>query len=350
MKMKQKYILIYLPVWLAVVWLLPSCNEKLDLPAIDGKKSITLLGELVANDSFYLRAGQSVSLIADENLRFEVLNGLTLYVVDGQDNIPLTGKEDTATQSLHTIPFVSKQKVLPGRSYSVVASHSSLGVATASIDIPSPFTAAIIDTQSVSYSTEHTLKVTFRIDDPGNTTNFYVVEAIKQKAVIRQDSFLYQGQWLSIDKNSDLYYDLIGMGTIPEVKIDTVYSESYVRRVLYTDDAHTDNVLENGMYHRNRRVFLKDNTFNGTSYISHVYIPVDTFSTSIFEMGAVRLLIKSVPENYYKFLKAYQTSSDGGGYSTFSQPVKVVGNVNNGVGMVGGAYLLRLPILFDSSF
>jgi len=343
MKITVKHI-VYGVLLATALWMLPACNRKLDLPEMEGSKSIALLGELVADDSFCFRAGQSVPLASGNNLQFEVLRGLTIYATDGASNISFTGTDDSATATLYTIPFTSPQKVLPLHTYRIVASHPQITAATAIVEIPGPFTAELVDTQTMQYSTEHVMKVTLRIHDVGNTTNYYVIEALKQRAPITEDSFLYNGIWRSISANTDLYYQLLSQGIYPETKRDTAYENSYVRRILYTDDVNTDNVMEKGVYNRNRRVLLKDNTFNGGSHLSTVYVPVDTASFSLFEGGMVRLLVKSVPENYYRFLKAYENFTDAGGYSTFSQPVKVEGNVNNGVGMIGGAYVIAAKI------
>ena len=106
MSIKYAYLFLLFPV----LWISAACNRKLDLPDIEGKKSITLLGELVANDSFYLRAGQSLPLASGENLKFEIINNLSVYISDEQSGMYLSAQEDTFIKTFHTIPFTSPQK------------------------------------------------------------------------------------------------------------------------------------------------------------------------------------------------------------------------------------------------
>ncbi len=63
--------------------------------------------------------------------------------------------------------------------------------------------------------------------------------------------------------------------------------------------------------------------------------------------GQVLLKIKSVSEDYFKYLKSYELFEPSGSFNTVAQPVKIPGNVENGMGVVGGVYLLQFRYVFD---
>jgi hypothetical protein len=342
-----RWILALLPLLVIAA----SCDRDLDLPPIEGKKNIVLLGELIAGDSFYLRAGQSVPLSQGSDLKFEVLNNLQVTAYDENGTaIPMPGKEDSLTYRLYTIPYYAAQQVKAGGKYRVQGVHNSLGTATALVDVPAAFTARIVDTLSMQYSSEPVLRVNIEIKDEPATTNYYVIEALEQRIIISESYFFYDGKWRSFAEEIDLYYDLQAQGIYPETKNDTTKENFFLRHILYTDDERTDNFMDNGKFNRNRRVLLKDFTFNGGVHTARVYLRIDTSAVGTLQQGLVTLSVKSVPEKYYRFLKAYEQSTDNGGYSTLSSPVKVQGNVENGLGMIGGAYRIKFPLYYRRLF
>jgi hypothetical protein len=50
--------------------LLSACTKPLKLPDIEAKQLIVLLGELVANDTVHIRAGQSVPIAAGSSMKY----------------------------------------------------------------------------------------------------------------------------------------------------------------------------------------------------------------------------------------------------------------------------------------
>lgn len=314
-----------------------ACNKDLDLPPVSGEKKITLLGEMVAGDSIYLRAGQSIALSSSSSLRFQLLQNLALSVKDSNGNtFTLNGYTDSFAQPMYTLPFGAGQKVTAGQSYTVSAIHSALGTATAKVNIPAQIKATITDTTAVKYGQDSTLRMRVVIEDPAVTNEYYVIEALKQKV----DAVVYfkkNGAW--IKKYDDLagYYQQVAAGNIV-TRVDTTYYNDYIRQALYTADANTENIYEVGAYTRSKRILLRDLRFNGQHYETTLFVvrTVESQFVQDTSLSSVIVQVKSVAKEYFEFLKAYEAYDPSAGYNSFQQPVKIQGNVNNGLGVVGG--------------
>ncbi len=329
--------LVHICVVLVALVAFSACNKDLDLPAVGGEKKITLLGELVAGDSFYLRAGQSIALSSNTALRFQLLENLSIAVKDTNGNtFPLNGYTDSFAQRMYTLPFSTTQKVVAGHIYSINAVHNTLGTATAPVYIPMQIKAAITDTASVKYGQDSTLRVKIKIDDPSATSEYYVIEAMKQK-LSATAYYRRNGSWVKIDDDREGYEAQRATGVVT-TKVDTVYYKDFIRQALYTADANSENIYQVGSFSRSKRVLLRDARFNGQNYETMVFV-VRTVENLFMEdstLGRVIVQVKSVSKEYFEFLKAYESYDPSSGYNSFQQPVKIQGNVNNGMGIVGG--------------
>lgn len=314
-----------------------SCKKELPLPDISTQKKIVLIGEFIAGDTFKLRAGQSIAVSGKEQLSFQLLEGLSLELKDTTGySYPLSAYQDSFIQMLYTVPFAGKEMVKSGMEYTINANHASLGTATAHIKIPGPIDAAVTDTAFTMYSNNGTLRIRITINDPGNAVNYYVIEAVKQVMDI-QGYFYYNGIWHSLQTESSLYDFLRSSGNNPATKFDTVFQNKYVRQPVYTSDINSDNVTDNGANTAAKRILLKDLNFNGSTYNTNVYVGEDNSGIPFDStMGRVFVYIKSVSPDYFKFLKSYETYDPMSGYTSLEQPVKIEGNVINGLGMIGG--------------
>ena len=335
MKKAILHITVAVGIIFTMIWS-SSCNKDLELPPVGGSKKITMLGELVVGDSFFLRAGQSIALASNSTLRFQLLQDLAISVKDSTGKtFSLNGYVDSFAQRMYTLPFSNSNATAAGQRYTITAIHNTLGTATAVVNMPQQITAAVTDTASVKYGQDSTLRVKVKIKDP-STTDYYVIEALKQKAVATP-YFLYNGSWVKISDARDAYESLRSSGSVV-TKVDTVYYRDYVRQPIYTADPYAENIYDVGAYTRSKRVLLKDLRFNGNDYETTVFIvkiPENQFSPDS-SLGKIVVYVKSVSKDYFDFLKAYETYDPSAGYNSFQQPVKIQGNVNNGMGVVGG--------------
>lgn len=344
----KKHIIIGL---LATVVALAACTKKLDLPDIPHEKKITLIAELVANDSFYMRAGQSLPLTKNSSLYFDLLQNMKLTVEPtGLPAFTLTEYAEEFTGQTYTLPFASSQKVLANTTYNITANHVDVGTATAKITIPAPFTALLKDTAHIQYSSADAIQADITINDDATGEHYYVIEVLKQIVNIR-NLFYYNNQWLDVTVPAyKITYDsLVAAGVQVQKYSDTTFQRAYTRQGVYTNDPNTENVKDGDIFAMNKRILLKDNYFNGQNYTTRVIIrnTVSEFEEEA-RKGVVHIMVKSVPKEYFEFLKAYEQYDPSVGFNSLAPPVKLTGNVQNGLGMVGAAYEVRFSYWFDT--
>lgn len=327
-----------------VLLLLDSCTKTLELPDNKAPKKIVLMAEMVAGDTVYIRAGQSIPLSAGQNMDFSLISGLSLTIKDDATEVPVAGAEDSLSATLHTIPFTSGKVLQPGKTYTVSATHSSLGKASAVLKIPDAISVALLDTASVSYNSDSVLRFRIRINDDGSKENYYVLECLKQVMDVK-GSFQYNGTWLPITGNETLYNELRASGSV-RIKTDTVYTRSYIRNLVYTNDNNTENASGIGLNVTQNRILMKDNRFNGTGYITEVYVQKNNINSAA--KGRLIFYVKSVTPEYYNYLRAYEQNSSAGTFTSLQQVQKLETNVVNGGGMLGGVSLVKFTFLFDS--
>lgn len=343
--MKNARPVIYL---LVILLFFSGCTRDLPLPNISASKEIVLLGELIAGDTISFRGGQSIPLASGSSLKFDLPDYLTVAIQPaGGSPLSLAGRRDDFTDMVHTLAFSSINKIQAGEKYSLTAYNDKLGTATCDISIPNAFNMSIIDTATILYSGSDLWKVQVTIADDGNTDNYYVLEALKQKVNI-DGSFTYNGQSYTVSANRILYDSLKQAGALPSVAWDTTRSKTYDRIDIYTNDGNTENIKLSNVLSTNRRILLSDQTFNGNSYTTSVYLDKTLFtSASDSTKGQVIVLVKSVCLSYFNFLKGYEMYEPTTGFTSLAQPVKIDGNIVNGMGVIGGVYQHKFVYLFD---
>jgi hypothetical protein len=322
-----------------------SCSKELDLPDANSKKKIVLLGEFVAGEPMSFRAGQTVPVSSGSSLKFEVLKDLSVGIGDQLgNNFTVNGIADSLTQLLYTIPYSSAETAKPGNTYTITATHATLGTATTTVTIPGAFTASIKDTSRMVLGEDTVLAIDVVINDPADE-NYYVIEAVKQQLAISH-FFYHQGTWLDMVANQGIYDSLKNKGiTVPE-KYDTGFSKQFDRRMVYTNDRNTENLRDNNTFSSFKRLLISDYNFKGQAYTTTVYLSI--LNTGEPYKGRFLLQVKSVSKQYYNYLKKYELSAAGSGYSSFAPPADIPNNVENGFGVVGGVYKQQFPIILDS--
>lgn len=329
-----------------LVIMFASCNKTLKLPDVGVERKIVLLGELIANDSAYMRAGQSVPLTSSSSLKFELLNGLTITMEDNTGtSVLLNGYIDDLSSTLYTLPYSSVSKIQAGNTYNITATHIKMGTAKATVQIPDAFNAITTSIENTLYASDSAIKINIQIHDPSASQNYYVIEAVKQIMDVK-GFFKYNGNWLLIASNKYLYDQEKANGNIEE-RYDTTYHKNYLRNLVYTEDINAENAIVKSNTEANRRILLRDRAFNGQSYNTTIYIAIDLMD-SLYQKGRLLLQIKSVSQPYFMYLKRYDEQIDQGGMNTLGQPVKVEGNITNGVGIVGGVYKNEYIIRHDN--
>ncbi len=326
--------------------LLTSCSKNLPLPAVETKNEIVILGELVAGEAPYIRAGQTMGIGSNGNQNLQLVKDITIKLQLQGNEIQLTGTEDSLSASLHTIPYTGNTVIQPEHIYTLTAQQTSLGTATANVIIPRPFGARILSITPTRYANEEVIKFAIQIDDPAGE-DLYAIECVKQQIEVK-GSFLFKGKWLDIPTNIILYDSLKKNTESLDIRYDTVFYNVFNRQFLYTNDINTDNLQENTTTSAYRRALLKDISFDGSAYTTEVYVRKNDIASSIIN-GRYVLMIKSVSKDYYQYLSQYEGIA-GYSYSSSDIPATLKGNIKNGVGIVGGVYKKEFAYVADNIY
>lgn len=321
---------------------LAGCRDELPLPASTAPPKITLTGELIEGEQFSIRAGQSIGIGGN---RIPIIQGLTISVKDGDGGqwvIP--GVEDSLSDELRTVSVSSGNLIHGGGQYTLTAQHPVLGEASAVVQVPQPFTVALVDTVRGNPVVGPALRATISINDaPGD--HYYVIEAVKQPMNVKHE-FLFGGQWRNVTTDRILYDSLRSVGAPFAERRDTTLSGRFIRIPLFTVDPATENVgsapAAATLY---RRVLLTDKKFQGGHYTTEVSVISQEFVSLLEEKkGRVLLQVKSVSKDYFDFLKRYEVYQS----DVPTEPGALKGNVVGGYGMVGGASKVQWAWIFDT--
>lgn len=328
-----------------------SCEDELDLPDIKASNKIVLLGELIANDSIYLRAGQSIPLSKSSSLTFSLPSGLSVQVTPALNPaINLSSNNDEFANKLHTLPFYNSYVLQPGTVYTVDASQPQMEHAQAAVKIPGPFLATIVDTASVYVNGLSLLRLRVQIFDNGNEANYYTLEGVKQFLDI-DGTFEINSQTYTVSQSKHYYDSLIGAGVPVDVTWDTTKQRTMARVNIYTDDERTENLKVGNAQSASRRILLSDRSINGLIYTTQVYLDKTVFiAGNDSTRGQILFRVRSVSEEYFNYLKGYESFEPSGSFNSIAQPVTIPGNVKGGVGIVGGVYQIQYRYLFDKWF
>ncbi len=336
----------WLPVLLIVLFC--ACTKPLKLPDIESQQLIVLLGELTANDTVHIRAGQSIPVAAGSSMKYTSPARCQMKLTRNPGYIEyLSSADDAWVSLLHTLPYSCPSKILPNQTYTLTASHRDLPTATCQVYIPPAFSAAVVDTASVWVNGINLLRVRVEIRDDGEREHFYVIEGIKEYVEI-DGSFTYQDTDYKVSGHESLYDSLLQADALPVVTWDTTRPGNYGRIYIYTDDDRTENLRLGTAQSASKRILLSDKTINGKTYTTQVYLDKSLFvSHDDGPKGPVILQVKSVSEDYFTYLKGYELFEPSSAYNTLLHPVKVTGYVTGGLGIVGGVYRLDFKYLFD---
>lgn len=323
---------------------LGACETELDLPVVSRQNKIVLLGEFIAGDTMHLRAGQSTSISSSVSTP-DIITGLLLQVTEPSGNIlTLHGEPDFDTSYLRTVPFSAANMIQPGKTYHLKGVHHTLAPVDCRIDVPDAFTASIADTVRTSFSGKNVMEIKLVLQDNPGADHYYVVEVVKESMMV-SGSFLLDGNWYDIFFNKDVYDSLKQQGPVV-TDFDTLLTNQFERIPSHTNDANTENLKYSSAANGFRRILIDDRTFSGGSYTLSVFAETDNFDSE-FNKGRIVVWVKSVDKEYYDYLKVYERSTNELILNISGVPLKLQGNVTNGLGVVGGVYRNSFPVYYE---
>lgn len=318
-----------------------GCNTELPLPNQNEGRKIVLLGELVAEDSVSIRAGQSTPFAAGNGN--ELIHDLQVTIKDvAGATTALSEREDFNASIVNTVPFSSPVELTAGGNYRVAARHSTLGEVIADVSIPKAFGAKLKSLQMVSYGTDSALLFDIEIIDASAPNAFYSIEAIKQPVIV-MGYFEFNGNDYLLDDNRSLYDSLKLAGIPVQERSDTVFTEAVSRVSLYTNDPLSDNASA-GAGRQYKRIFFQGKAFGNAQHQTQVMIPRADLYTS-GQLNQIAVSVKSVASDYYSFLKAYEQYDPSAAFGSNVTPGNLPGNIQGGLGMLGGTYRVTISVL-----
>jgi hypothetical protein len=305
-------------LWLLVLTVLATgCRKYLDFEGEDLQPRLVLNGLAMAD---------SVVTVYLSNSRGVIDPGQLAPVTDGQVRV-FDEQGNLLEQLLHVGGGTYRGSVViaPGSALSVQAGASGLGVVQANDRVPLAVPIQLWDTVTVETIDDGfgfpALEVTLTINDPGDRSNFYMLEGfIGQRYVIEEGFDPVTGTFVTDTiELEEPFWSRANFSTTDQVLI----SES-------------DAALGEARVFFGRAVF-RDEVFNGNTRSFRVRLE------SYIRPGTLDLRLVSISEatfRYYRTLERY-AYTDG---DPFAEPVQVFTNVTGGLGIWGGANVEQVMI------
>ena len=283
-----------------------SCAKDIDVSFEDFKPQLVINGIFTSDSYWEVDITNSRNILNNESSIDDVKDA---HVVITDLN---TLEETTLFYSEDRGAYTAEVNPAAYGSYKIEVDHPDFDSASARNDVPSKIEVVELDTSTVMFEGEETLRIDFNILDNKLEDNFYV--------------------WDLIQSDSD------ASDILPSSEAD-----------LYSDDSNSEVVNDRDLFGQSK-IFIQDNNFNGTQY-----------STSFLSLGnrygnaenvdpitgnpkdvKLQLRILTVSKELFEYLKSVETFYQSNNTNTSSvNPVDIKSNVENGLGIFG-AYELTL--------
>ncbi|MFT3825115.1 MAG: DUF4249 family protein [Chitinophagaceae bacterium] len=314
---------------------------------IDDK--LVVLAEITAPDSLKVPIGKTIKVGGGGIIRFEKVNDASVIVTE--DNVRswvLQPNWSSIYASNPTSVFTNRHRLKYATTYSIEIKHLTLGTAKATTTIPPLPTVSIIDTSFIEFQGRPTLAVDFKVTDDSASTNYYVIEAVKENVKLLR-YFIYRNVRYDYDtQQGKTLFDQVHSTYNIKLQRDTVPQAKFTRLYMYTTDPITDNADIDNLQNAFRRIFIAGNSIKGQSYVTKVYIDRSYFKTDDpAQKGRVRIQFKAVSKELYDYLLAYEKYKTEFGSLPAGQLNTPNGNIQNGLGVFGGSARRERIVYFD---
>ncbi|MEN9303302.1 MAG: hypothetical protein RL264_1731 [Bacteroidota bacterium] len=276
--------------------LVMSCQKEIEFKG-KSKDPVMVLNGVVENDSlFRVYLERSVFFLSSENASVKYISsGALLKVTNLTTGEVYTMNESTfPSPNLYEFPFITT----PNTQYKIEVTHPDYPSISAEMITTAKVNLNSVDTVSVIKNQEKLLKITFNWNDP-TTENYYMVR-------VRQD----------IESAEYSYTNYLYMSST-DLSID--------------NSTNTD--IDGSVYPTNTFLFT-DTKFNGQQksmeFLANYYSPSDDPMNPVDEKVYCELISMNKATYLYYVSMTASLQTD-----FFSEPVKVLSNINNGFGIFG---------------
>lgn len=221
--------------------------------------------------------------------------------------------------------------------------------ASSQVTVPRPLQSLQVDTctafirQWGSMRAHRQYRIT--LQDLPNEKNYYRLEIVNNKdfhCITRAESKDENGNYIK-DENGNYIYT-----TTKDTVVNYTFTELINREDVILTDGHVTNSDddENDMfpYIENKYNIFTDNLFTNSSATLKVYTPLydDNYSilnslsyTRCYLKHTITVRLLSLPEAYYRYLKALNCMDDDDYDEVLMEPISLPNNVEGGLGFVG---------------
>ncbi|MCH2235387.1 MAG: DUF4249 domain-containing protein [Crocinitomicaceae bacterium] len=270
-----------------------SCEKEIPLNAEQSDPKLVFNSIFEANDTLWVNLQRSKSII-DQNTIHPIITGanVTLHLGDGSLVATLTETTEGNYYLASTMPAI-------GVTYELRAEKSGYVSISAQSTAPQPIVPISIDTLMNS---QGNLEFSINVNDPAGEDNYYSVTCVSYYAYFDFETF------------------------------DTVYYEDayYSTNETYVDNGFED--VDGKTY--DLEFFFSDKTFNGQNFTFTG--ERDIYMESDEELICHAITIRSLSYDLYQYKISYNKYVETQG-NPFAEPVRVYSNVENGLGIFGGA-------------
>lgn len=278
-----------------------SCEKVIPFDDNEISPKMAINGIFQSDTTWKIHVSSSKSVI--DSASFKNITNASVFILDGNENIIEELIHDTNGFYLGS---TSPQENF---TYNLSIIHPTLDDITSRNEVPSIINLIGIDTATSYSNGEKYLDLTVNFEDPGNASNYYLVETY----VI--------GLGLEIENGDTL-----------ESGIDT--SRAFM---LLNDEVFQDG----GSPWKDQGLF-NDLLFNGQTKSLEISIPNNDWNWGeagfiySYRYIGLRFYLYNISQDYYYYRRSLELYNQTNG-NPFAQPVQVFSNIQNGFGIFGGA-------------
>ncbi|MBO9562443.1 MAG: DUF4249 family protein [Niastella sp.] len=337
--------------WISMILLIAgaSCKKGFTSDQFEDDQ-LVILAEISALDSVKVPIGKTIKVGNGSLIRFEKVNDATVTLTEENSRTWLLQPSYAWQYAGNpTTIFTNRKRYKAGTRYSIEVKHPTMGVVTATTQIPQIPKWTIVDTSTETFQGKKVLAVDITFQDPAGKEDYYIIEAVKELLKPGR-SFFYRG--IRYDYNTPqgkTLYDQVK--NTPGVYLfnDTVSINKYLRLELHTQDAATENARLDNLDNPFRRLFLTDKTFDGQSYTIRFYVDKQFFiANEPMQKGRVHLQFKAASKELFDYLLEYEKYKADFGSIPANQLPSPRGNISKGgQGIFGGSAKRERIYYFD---
>lgn len=357
-------IKLYLIIYIAFTGLFMACEN--EIPYNPGEQNPQLIMNALLNAGqtenlvyLHLSEGNSIGRINEATL--------SLYVNDKQVESPQAispeeyygnmqnqldkGQYEALLKSMRFKIFRLTARLQPGDNIRLEATAEGGKYHVSSqVTVPRPLQSLQVDTctalirQWGSMRAHRQYRIT--LEDLPNEKNYYRLEIVNNKdfrCVIYMPSEDENGDYIK-DENGNFIYTIT-----KDTVVNYRYTELINREDVILTDGHVTNSDddENAMFPtniENKYSIFTDNRFTNSSATLKVYTPLydDNYDilrslnyTRCYLKQTITVRLLSLPETYYRYLKALNCMDDEDYDEALMEPISLPSNVEGGLGFVG---------------